>query len=104
MVAHLPDFDRVHDQISRVRGCTRPVRLKAAEYQRCGLVHCHAVIRLDGPEGSNQAPPAWATTDALTHAIKEATGRAVLTIACASLLAAMDVHRASRCRSSGTPR
>ncbi|MFI0735002.1 replication initiator [Streptomyces sp. NPDC021225] len=54
---------------------------KVAEYQRRGLVHFHAVIRLDGPEGSNQAPPAWATSDALTHAIKEAAGRAVLTVA-----------------------
>ncbi|MFD8381155.1 replication initiator, partial [Streptomyces sp. NPDC059679] len=54
---------------------------KVAEYQRRGLVHFHAVIRLDGPEGSNQPPPAWATTDALTHAIKDAAGRAVLTVA-----------------------
>ncbi|MES4902422.1 MULTISPECIES: YuiA family protein [unclassified Streptomyces] len=53
---------------------------KVAEYQRRGLVHFHAVIRLDGPEGSNESPPAWATTDALTHAVKEATGRAVLTV------------------------
>ncbi|KAK1180891.1 replication initiation protein [Streptomyces sp. NBS 14/10] len=53
---------------------------KVAEYQRRGLVHFHAVIRLDGPEGSNQPPPAWATTDALTHAVKAATGRAVLTV------------------------
>ncbi|MFK4184704.1 replication initiator [Streptomyces sparsogenes] len=53
---------------------------KVAEYQRRGLVHFHAVIRLDGPDGSNQPPPAWATTDALTHAIKEAAGRAVLNV------------------------
>ncbi|OMI38677.1 replication initiator [Streptomyces sparsogenes] len=53
---------------------------KVAEYQRRGLVHFHAVIRLDGPDGSNQPPPDWATTDALTHAIKTAAGRAVLTI------------------------
>ncbi|MER7794524.1 replication initiator [Streptomyces sp. NPDC097640] len=53
---------------------------KVAEYQRRGLVHFHAVIRLDGPDGSNQAPPAWATTDALTHAIKTAAGRAVLKV------------------------
>ncbi|MEU1791138.1 replication initiator [Streptomyces sparsogenes] len=54
---------------------------KVAEYQQRGLVHFHAVIRLDGPDGSNTPPPAWATTDALTHAIKEAAGRAVLNVA-----------------------
>ncbi|MEU2206953.1 replication initiator [Streptomyces hygroscopicus] len=54
---------------------------KVAEYQRRGLVHFHAVIRLDGPEGSNESPPAWATPDALTHAIKKARERAVLTVA-----------------------
>ncbi|GLV75102.1 hypothetical protein Shyhy02_31020 [Streptomyces hygroscopicus subsp. hygroscopicus] len=31
---------------------------KVAEYQRRGQVHFHAVIRLDGPEGSNEPPPA----------------------------------------------
>ncbi|MFF7650429.1 replication initiator [Streptomyces sp. NPDC007983] len=54
---------------------------KVAEYQQRGLVHFHAVIRLDGPEGSNQPPPQWATADALTHAVKEARERAVLTVA-----------------------
>ncbi|WPB92204.1 replication initiator [Streptomyces malaysiensis] len=53
---------------------------KVAEYQRRGLVHFHAVIRLDGPEGSNQPPPRWATADALTHAVTEAAERAVLTV------------------------
>ncbi|MET8177437.1 replication initiator [Streptomyces sp. NPDC005336] len=54
---------------------------KVAEYQRRGLVHFHAVIRLDGPEGSNEPPPRWATADALTHAVTEAAERAVLTVA-----------------------
>ena len=30
---------------------------KVAEYQRRGLVHFHAVIRLDGPDGPTDAPP-----------------------------------------------
>ena len=33
---------------------------KVAEYQRRGLVHFHAVVRLDGPDGPTTAPPAWA--------------------------------------------
>jgi len=54
---------------------------KVAEYQQRGSVHFHAVVRLDGPEGSNQPPPTWATAAALTHAVKEARKRAVLTVA-----------------------
>ncbi|MEW1655860.1 replication initiator [Streptomyces sp. NPDC093707] len=46
---------------------------KVAEYQKRGLVHFHAVIRLDGPEGSTDSPPPWATTGALTAAIEYAT-------------------------------
>ncbi|MFD9816079.1 replication initiator [Streptomyces sp. NPDC059080] len=53
---------------------------KVAEYQKRGLVHFHAVIRLDGPEGSDQPPPRWATIDALKTAIKDAAEDAVLTV------------------------
>jgi hypothetical protein len=42
---------------------------KVAEYQKRGVVHFHAVIRLDGPDGPSTAPPSWATADLLTHAI-----------------------------------
>ncbi len=49
---------------------------KVAEYQRRGAVHFHAVIRLDGPEGGSTPPPAWATTDLLTDAIRAATSTA----------------------------
>ncbi|MEU8394066.1 replication initiator [Nonomuraea sp. NPDC048892] len=45
---------------------------KVAEYQRRGIVHFHAVIRLDGPDGPHSPPPAWATTDALTQAVQHA--------------------------------
>ena len=45
---------------------------KVAEYQRRGVVHFHAIIRLDGPAGSTTAPPAWATVDFLTAAIAQA--------------------------------
>ncbi|MFI1481425.1 replication initiator [Streptomyces sp. NPDC020747] len=42
---------------------------KVAEYQKRGAVHFHAVIRLDGPEGGDTTPPAWATAELLTDAI-----------------------------------
>ncbi|MFI9720882.1 replication initiator [Streptomyces sp. NPDC052396] len=53
---------------------------KVAEYQRRGLVHFHAVIRFDGPDGHTTPPPTWATLDALTHAAKEAAQRARVTV------------------------
>ena len=43
---------------------------KVAEYQKRGAVHFHAVIRLDGPDGPDTPPPAWATADLLTDAIR----------------------------------
>ncbi|MCO8301890.1 replication initiator [Streptomyces sp. RKCA744] len=48
---------------------------KVAEYQKRGAVHFHAVIRLDGPEGGDTPPPAWATTDLLTDAIRAAAAK-----------------------------
>jgi hypothetical protein len=45
---------------------------KVAEYQRRGVVHFHAIIRLDGPAGPTTAPPSWATFDLLTAAIAQA--------------------------------
>jgi replication initiator protein RepSA len=48
---------------------------KVAEYQRRGLVHFHAVVRLDGPTGPDQEPPAWATVDLLMQALGSSAGR-----------------------------
>jgi hypothetical protein len=45
---------------------------KVAEYQKRGAVHFHAVIRLDGPDGGDTPPPAWATAELLTDAIRAA--------------------------------
>ncbi len=45
---------------------------KVAEYQRRGVVHFHAIVRIDGPAGPTTAPPAWATIDLLTAAIDQA--------------------------------
>ncbi|GAA1013857.1 replication initiator [Streptomyces thermogriseus] len=49
---------------------------KVAEYQKRGAVHFHAVIRLDGPEGGDTPPPAWATAELLTDAIRTAAAKA----------------------------
>src|SRR4051812_8079382 len=54
---------------------------KVAEYQRRGLVHFHAVIRLDGPDGPTDPPPAGLTHDALRSAITTAARTATLTTA-----------------------
>ncbi|MFH9816281.1 replication initiator [Streptomyces sp. NPDC017230] len=48
---------------------------KVAEYQRRGLVHFHAVIRLDGPDGPDSAPPGWATVPLLVDAVQAVVGR-----------------------------
>ncbi|MFG1865666.1 replication initiator [Microbispora bryophytorum] len=45
---------------------------KVAEYQRRGVVHLHAVIRLDGPAGPISPPPSWATLDLLGQAVQHA--------------------------------
>ena len=45
---------------------------KVAEYQRRGVVHFHAIIRLDGPAGPADAPPAWVTIALTTAAIDQA--------------------------------
>ncbi|RBM19401.1 replication initiation protein [Prauserella sp. PE36] len=54
---------------------------KVAEYQRRGLVHFHAVIRLDGPDGATSPAPPWAHPDLLDDAILAAAGAVVLSVA-----------------------
>ncbi|WP_055482547.1 replication initiator [Sphaerimonospora mesophila] len=53
---------------------------KVAEYQRRGVVHFHAVIRLDGPDGPTSPPPAWATADLLAAAVRHAASAVTVTI------------------------
>lgn len=53
---------------------------KVAEYQKRGLVHFHAVIRLDGPDGSTQPPPPYATVTVLADAVRAAAARARVTV------------------------
>ena len=53
---------------------------KVAEYQRRGVVHFHAVIRADGPDGPDTAAPGWATAEMLTEAIRHAVHAVTVTL------------------------
>ncbi len=53
---------------------------KIAEYQARGLVHFHAVVRIDGPGGPNDPPPAWANTQLLETAIRTAARTTAISI------------------------
>ncbi|MGW1067314.1 replication initiator protein RepSA [Streptomyces aureus] len=48
---------------------------KVAEFQKRGAVHFHAVVRMDGPDGPDTSPPAWATVALLDDAIRAAADR-----------------------------
>ncbi|MFF8359530.1 replication initiator protein RepSA [Streptomyces chartreusis] len=52
---------------------------KVAEFQKRGAVHFHAVIRIDGPDGPDTAPPSWASTELLTRAIRAAAAHPYVT-------------------------
>lgn len=50
---------------------------RVAEYQKRAAVHVHAVVRLDGPNGSDDEPPTWGTAELLIEAVR-ASARRVL--------------------------
>lgn len=52
---------------------------KVAEYQRRGVVHFHAVVRLDGPGGPSTVPPGWATYELLADAVRQAVHAVTVT-------------------------
>ena len=54
---------------------------KVAEYQRRGLVHFHAVIRLDGPDGAATPCPPGLDDAALRDAVQHAARTALVTTA-----------------------
>ncbi|NGO42100.1 replication initiator [Streptomyces ureilyticus] len=62
---------------SRFRDHARLSFARVAEYQRRAAVHVHAVVRLDGPAGPDDEPPAWGTADRLIDAVR-ASARRVL--------------------------
>ncbi|WP_307815761.1 replication initiator, partial [Planobispora rosea] len=80
--------DALRRRIAKLAGLTlRELRgqltlsfAKVAEYQRRGVVHFHAVIRLDGPDGPASPPPAWASADALADAVRHAASTVSVTV------------------------
>ncbi|MER6915246.1 replication initiator protein RepSA [Streptomyces sp. NPDC000594] len=65
---------------------------KVAEFQKRGAVHFHAVIRLDGADGPDSPPPAWATTGLLDDAIRAAAARARVSVPAAGAFPALDLR------------
>jgi len=73
-------------QLARLSGrtfadCTATARVsfaKVAEFQARGLVHFHAVIRFDGPDGAGSQAPAWATAELLDAAFRAAVAQATV--------------------------
>jgi hypothetical protein len=53
---------------------------KVAEFQKRGAIHFHAVIRLDGPDGPDSPPPAWASVGLLTDSVRAAVRHAYTTV------------------------
>ncbi|ARF56059.1 replication initiator [Streptomyces gilvosporeus] len=51
---------------------------KVAEYQKRAAVHVHAIVRLDGPAGPADPPPAWGAAAQLTAAVQAAARSVVV--------------------------
>ena len=47
--------------VRALRSQVRVTCAKVADFQARGVVHVHTVVRLDGPDGPETAPTAWAT-------------------------------------------
>ena len=64
----------------QLRALVRIRFVKVAEYQARGVVHFHAVIRLDAPGQDYQPPPPGIDADMLCDAIGQAAALATLTV------------------------
>ncbi len=64
---------------------------KVAEFQKRGAIHFHAVVRMDGPDGPDTSPPAWATLALLADAIRAAAARVSVPIAPAGVFPARNL-------------
>jgi hypothetical protein len=53
---------------------------KVAEFQRRGVVHYHALIRIDGPEGAQAPPPSKCTTELLAEVVSAAAKAASIVL------------------------
>ncbi|WP_420037921.1 replication initiator protein RepSA [Streptomyces sp. cg28] len=64
---------------------------KVAEFQKRGAIHFHAVVRFDGPDGPDSAPPGWASIALLDDAIRAAAARVSVPLAPAGAFPARDL-------------
>ncbi|MFG2738639.1 replication initiator [Streptomyces chartreusis] len=55
---------------------------RVAEYQKRAAVHVHAIVRLDGPAGFDDEPPAWGTAELLSDAVRASAGRVLVHTPC----------------------
>jgi hypothetical protein len=69
--------------VSRLREHLVVSFAKVAEYQRRGVVHFHAVIRFDGPDGPTSTPPGWTTYEMLAAAVDQAAQAVSVITRCA---------------------
>jgi hypothetical protein len=58
--------------VKQLRSLATVRYVKVAEYQARGVVHFHAVIRLDAPGDGYQPPPSWLDADLLADAVRDA--------------------------------
>jgi hypothetical protein len=70
---------------------------KVAEFQRRGVVHYHAIIRVDGPDGTDSAPPASCTAQLLVEVV-EAAAEAAAVVVPEQLLAHLAPRTATKLR------
>jgi hypothetical protein len=53
---------------------------KVAEFQRRGVVHYHAIIRVDGPDGVESSPPGRCTSELLVQIVETAATAASIAV------------------------
>ncbi|WP_344100842.1 replication initiator [Nocardiopsis rhodophaea] len=70
--------------VAEVRRQLRTSYVKVAEFQKRGLVHLHAVIRLDGTDPDDRGritePPSWASANLLAAAVARAVDAAAVAL------------------------
>jgi hypothetical protein len=66
--------------VAALRSQVRVAYAKVAEFQARGVVHVHAVIRLDGPDGPDTAPGDGATAQRLAEAVARTAARVAVTV------------------------
>ncbi|MCN9239478.1 plasmid replication initiator protein [Streptomyces sp. RY43-2] len=65
---------------------------RVAEYQKRAAVHVHAVVRLDGPAGPDDEPPAWGSADLLSDAVHASARRVLVHTLYSSAVGELALH------------